>query len=95
MARWFDCRLKDSFKNAKGVPTSNLRNELLAISGIGPETADSILLYAFRRPTFVVDAYTRRIVERHRMLQDGASYDEIKSLFESNLKKSPKIFYLE
>ncbi len=91
-ARWFGCRLRDRFKNAKGIPTSGLRNELLAIPGIGPETADSILLYAFNRPTFVVDAYTRRLVERHHMLPDGASYNEIKLLFESNLKKSPKLF---
>lgn len=91
-ARWLDCRLKDSFKNAKGIPTSRLRNELLEISGIGPETADSILLYAFGRAVFVVDAYTVRLVERHRMLPKGASYDETKSLFESNLKKSPRLF---
>ncbi len=91
-ARWFDCRLRNCFKNARGLPTSRLRDELLSIPGIGPETADSILLYAFGRPTFVVDAYTRRLVERHRMLPEGASYDEIKALFESNLKKSPRLF---
>ena len=91
-ARWFDCSLGNRFKNAKGIPTSRLRDKLLAIPGIGPETADSILLYAFGRPTFVVDAYTRRLVERHNMLPEDASYDEIKLLFESSLKKSPKIY---
>lgn len=91
-SRWFGTRLKDSFKNARGVPSARLRNELLDISGIGPETADSMLLYGFGRTVFVVDAYTRRIVERHRLVPIGASYDEIKSFFESNLKKSLKIF---
>ncbi len=62
------------------------RNELLGVWGIGPETADSMLLYAFKVPTFVVDAYTRRIFTHLGLIKHKASYDEIKALFEANLK---------
>lgn len=61
-------------------PTAKLREELLSLNGIGPETADSILLYAGNHPVFVVDAYTRRIVERHRLASPLATYDEIREL---------------
>lgn len=66
-------------------PTAKLREELLSLNGIGPETADSILLYAGNHPVFVVDAYTRRIVERHRLASPLATYDEIRELFEKAL----------
>jgi len=61
------------------------REELLSIPGIGPETADSILLYACDRPHFVVDAYTRRIFTRYGMLSQRASYKEVQQFFESHL----------
>src|SRR5436190_23577326 len=64
---------------------ASLREELLAIHGIGPETADAILLYAGGLPTFVVDTYTHRILARHGWLGYDASYDEIKDYFESAL----------
>ncbi len=64
---------------------SSLREELLAIHGIGPETADAILLYAGGLPTFVVDTYTHRILARHGWIGYDASYDEIKDYFESGL----------
>jgi endonuclease-3 related protein len=60
---------------------SSLRQELLAVPGIGPETADSILLYAGGVPIFVVDAYTRRILSRHGLIAPDASYDEMQALF--------------
>ncbi|MFQ5587003.1 MAG: endonuclease III domain-containing protein, partial [Thermodesulfobacteriota bacterium] len=60
--------------------------------GIGEETADSILLYAGRRPTFVVDAYTRRILSRHRLITDGARYEDIRRLFMTNLPHDEAIF---
>ena len=63
-------------------PTAKLREELLALEGVGPETADSILLYAGQHPVFVVDAYTRRISERHGILSANASYEEFRALFE-------------
>ncbi|HEY4840974.1 MAG TPA: base excision DNA repair protein [Terriglobales bacterium] len=66
-------------------PTSELRDELLALNGVGPETADSILLYAGNHPVFVVDAYTRRILERHGIVESGADYEEIRLLFEGAL----------
>jgi endonuclease III related protein len=65
--------------------TEKLRKELLALNGIGPETADSILLYAGNHPVFVVDAYTRRILDRHGILPEKAPYEEIRSLFERAL----------
>lgn len=63
------------------------REELLNIWGVGPETADSMLLYAFKVPTFVVDAYTKRILLNLKLIDKDATYEEIKELFESNLKK--------
>ena len=71
-------------------PTAELREELLALNGVGPETADSILLYAGNRPVFVVDAYTRRILERHHLISEGASYEEIRELFERALCESSR-----
>ena len=73
------------------TPTSALREELLAVHGIGPETADSILLYAGNHPVFVVDAYTRRILERHH-LAHSREYEEIRRLFESSLPADPNLF---
>jgi endonuclease III related protein len=66
-------------------PTAELRDELLALNGVGPETADSILLYAGNHPVFVVDAYTRRILGRHGIVSSAAGYDEIRLLFEHAL----------
>ena len=61
------------------------REELLSTEGIGPETADSILLYACEQSCFVVDAYTRRIFARYGLLEEGASYREIQEFFQTNL----------
>jgi endonuclease III related protein len=66
-------------------PTAKLREELLALNGVGPETADSILLYAGNHPVFVVDAYTRRILDRHGILAEEADYEDIRNLFERAL----------
>jgi endonuclease-3 related protein len=63
------------------LPTADLRETLLAVSGVGPETADSILLYAAQRPVFVVDTYTRRALFRHGWVPLKATYDEVQSLF--------------
>jgi len=71
---------------------SRLREELLAISGVGEETADSILLYAGDRPIFVVDAYTRRVLGRHGLIMEGASYGEIQRLFMDHLPADPALF---
>ena len=66
-------------------PLDELRRELLAVNGIGPETADDILLYACEKPVFVVDAYTRRILSRHGLCDPKILYEDLRSLFESNL----------
>jgi endonuclease-3 related protein len=63
-------------------PTEELRVELLALNGVGPETADSILLYAGNHPVFVVDAYTRRVLERHGIIGPKTGYEEIRLLVE-------------
>jgi endonuclease-3 related protein len=72
-------------------PTKKLREELLSLNGVGPETADSILLYAGQHPVFVVDAYTRRLAVRHGILTDDASYEEVRSLFERALSQTELI----
>ncbi len=66
-------------------PTDRLREKLLELNGVGPETADSILLYAGNHPVFVVDAYTRRILARHKILPEKTDYEEIRKLFEGAL----------
>ena len=69
-----------------------LRSQLLALNGIGPETADSILLYALNKPIFVVDAYTKRILLRHKLIDKDADYSSVQSIFMRNLKKDTKFF---
>ncbi|MDD5409005.1 MAG: endonuclease III domain-containing protein [Candidatus Omnitrophica bacterium] len=69
-----------------------LRRQLLAVKGIGPETADSILLYALNKPIFVVDAYTKRIFSRHRILKEDAAYEQVQDIFMRNLKNDAKLF---
>jgi endonuclease-3 related protein len=68
------------------------RTELLSLKGVGPETADSILLYAFKQPSFVVDAYTKRIVTNLGLADEKASYNEIKALFEENLPEDLAVY---
>jgi endonuclease-3 related protein len=65
--------------------TMQLRKELLELNGVGPETADSILLYAGNHPVFVVDTYTRRVLERHQLLPANPEYEDIRQLFEQAL----------
>lgn len=69
-----------------------LREELLGVQGVGPETADSILLYAGQMPTFVVDAYTYRVLSRHGWIGFDADYDQIKEYFESQLPLDVQLF---
>lgn len=71
---------------------ADAREKLLAVRGVGPETADSILLYACGLPTFVVDAYTHRILYRHDVAEESATYDDVKDIFESNLEADAKLF---
>jgi endonuclease-3 related protein len=69
-----------------------LRKKLLRVKGIGPETADSILLYGLKKPIFVVDAYTKRILSRHGMISEKASYEEVQKLFMDHLSPDEKLF---
>jgi len=69
-----------------------LRQSLLGVRGIGPETADSILLYGLGKPVFVVDAYTKRILSRHGIISGEASYEEVQRLFMEHLPHDEKLF---
>ncbi len=73
-------------------PSGALRAELLALHGIGPETADDILLYACNRPVFVVDTYTRRILGRHGVAPHDIGYEPLRALFEQNLETDTGLF---
>jgi endonuclease-3 related protein len=64
-----------------GLPTGELREALLGVRGVGPETADSIVLYAAGKPSFVVDAYTRRVLSRHGLMEGQPPYEEIRAWF--------------
>jgi endonuclease-3 related protein len=69
-----------------------IRKKLLDVNGIGPETADSIILYALNKPSFVIDAYTKRVLSRHNIMDHDATYDRFQELFHSNLKKDVRLF---
>ena len=89
---WLCDRYGGDLKNLESINTSRLRQELLAISGIGPETADSILLYALNRPIFVVDTYTARVMARHGLIGPDLDYQQLQDLFMSNLEPDPVFF---
>ena len=72
--------------------TQDLRHALLQVHGIGPETADDILLYAFERPVFVIDAYTRRLFARLGMITGDEHYETLRGLFENALDASTALF---
>lgn len=72
--------------------TWELRKELLNINGIGPETADSILLYAGNKPVFVVDAYTKRIFSRHGFINIDDSYEDVQGMFMKNLEPAERLY---
>lgn len=74
-----------SMKRLAKLPLPELRHQLLSVNGIGPETADDIILYACEKPVFVVDAYTRRIFSRHGIVPPDIGYEELRAFFESNL----------
>ncbi|MGB8770729.1 MAG: base excision DNA repair protein [Candidatus Korobacteraceae bacterium] len=83
---FLDQRYGGSLERMFATPSKQLRTELLTQNGIGPETADAILLYAGHHEIFVVDAYTRRILGRHQAVTAGAKYDEIRTLIERALQ---------
>ncbi len=81
-----------SMKRMSRKPLGELRPELLAVHGIGPETADDILLYACGHPVFVVDTYTRRILSRHGLAAHNVGYEPLRELFEKNLGPDVELF---
>jgi endonuclease-3 related protein len=82
---FLDRRYRGSLRKMFARPTVELREDLLELNGVGAETADSILLYAGNHPAFVVDAYTRRILARHAILSDDATYEDVRKLLEISL----------
>jgi endonuclease-3 related protein len=85
--KFLDQKYGGSLSRMFAQPTSELREQLLSLNGVGPETADSILLYAGQHPVFVVDAYTRRLAVRHGILSEKASYEDFRKLFERALNQ--------
>jgi len=85
--RFLDRQYQGSLEKMFAQPTEKLREKLLGLSGVGPETADSILLYAGNRPVFVVDAYTRRICDRHGLFSEKTDYESVRKLFQSSLNQ--------
>jgi endonuclease-3 related protein len=74
------------------METAQLRQDLLLVNGVGPETADSILLYAFHRPIFVVDTYTYRVTSRHGLIEEEANYQALQDLFMEHLPLDVEMF---
>jgi endonuclease-3 related protein len=81
-----------SMKNMKQADMPAMRKKLLSVNGIGPETADSIMLYALQKPLFVIDAYTKRILSRHAILEHDASYETCQDLFYRKLRNDVPLF---
>lgn len=90
--RWFHDIVKCNFTALETYTTEELREELLTVNGIGQETADSILLYALNRPSFVVDAYTRRIFNRHSLVSEDIYYEELRDFFMDVLPEDTQLF---
>ena len=82
---FFQEEYQGSLKLMMADSLEKLRPKLLSVKGVGPETADSILLYALEKPTFVVDAYTFRILNRHQLAPESCAYEELRQLFMDHL----------
>jgi endonuclease-3 related protein len=89
--RFLEQEYGGSLKRMFDMPTAELRDKLLSVHGIGPETADSILLYAGNHPVFVVDAYTHRIFERHGITSGKPDYENVRTMFEAALPHDPQL----
>lgn len=91
-SRWYVARYGANPRRMFRTEPWTLRRELLGISGIGPETADSILLYAGHQPVFVVDAYTRRIFRRHQLVDGDEPYEVLQRFAMDRLPEDPTVF---
>jgi len=90
-----DFLMKDyggSLKRMENEDMHLIREKLLNVNGIGPETADSIILYALEKPIFVIDAYTKRVLSRHGIIDHDESYERFQRLFHSSLKPDVRLF---
>ncbi len=95
LKNFFDFYIREyqgQIKKIKNQPLESLRQQLLSVKGIGPETADSILLYALGMPTFVVDAYTHRIFSRHQLIDEDIGYEELRAYFMDHLPSDPPLY---
>jgi endonuclease-3 related protein len=92
LIEWFVTKHDGDVERLKRLPPDRLREELLEVKGIGPETADSILLYALDVPTFVVDTYTYRVLTRHDVIGEEATYDDMKELLERKLPRDRALY---
>ncbi|MES9992648.1 MAG: endonuclease [Candidatus Thiodiazotropha sp.] len=86
------CRFLQRHQPLDQLQTDQLRGALLSVHGIGPETADDILLYAFNRPVFVIDAYTRRLFGRLGLIDANSGYESLRKGFEAALKPDSELF---
>lgn len=88
--------LKDEYRGSMKLMMKDdlpaIREKLLSVSGIGPETADSIMLYALGKPVFVIDTYTKRVLSRHNIMDSDARYDAFQQLFHESLKENAGMF---
>ena len=91
-SRWYVTRYGGSPARMFRTPWRALRTELLSLHGIGPETADSMLLYAGKQPVFVVDAYTTRIFRRHRLIGADATYEDVQRFAMRELSPSATVY---
>jgi endonuclease-3 related protein len=92
LLQWLFDNFNGQLHHVEPLSTEILRPSLLSVKGIGPETADSILLYAFERPVFVVDMYTARITTRHELISPPFDYHDLQDLFQGNLVNDVALF---
>ena len=92
LAHWLGEYYNDNLDKLFANSTDQLRQQLLSVWGIGEETADSIILYAANKPIFVIDAYTRRIIDRIGLAPDNNSYTAYQALFMDNLPADARLF---
>ena len=92
LTRWLVDHVDGRMRRLRSLPLDSLRASLLEVPGIGAETADAILLYAAGRPVFVADAYARRVLARHRLIDAHAGYEEARRWLEAHLPSDPELF---
>ena len=92
MTSWWLSNVSDAGLAEKVHDLAHWRDSILGVKGVGRETADSILLYCFELPTFVIDTYTRRVMARHFGVPDDIDYDELRDIFMRSLPADPQLF---